>query len=325
MRVALLAFLVFAFGNAFADQGTLEVAFTTKPAAGAAPPTIEATVIGAPNQPMEAFTLLDNSAKPAVALKPSKMLGSRQGHEPIAFAVVMSGWELWIGNDKEVPAITQDDPSRYSGILLMLRAAFDKADFKNAGPTNSVAMLVTYDDKAKIRVPMSPLSQFTGAKLGTQKDYFGTTGVELVQGITLALAELKKRQEPRKVLIVIGDGTDTNNETARFQLAKLKKQAAQDGVRTFAIVYKAKLSDEANLMPVMIPNTVVVSAATQVETVVADIVARTDDRKYLTFPGYDAKTRKGLAWDGKGHDLVITTAKHASTPMRVTLPTWKSP
>jgi hypothetical protein len=303
----------------------LEVYFRAKlPGAGSPVPVIEATVIGAVNQPMEAYTLVDSSA-PGVALRPSKMLTGRSGPEPIALAIVMNGWEMWIGNDKEIPAIAANDPSRYPGILIMLRSALDKLDFKSLGPQGSVGMLITFADKANVRMPMSPLSELTGSQLGTQQDYFGSTGVEVVQGITLALAELHKRREPRKVLIVISDGNDTNNDAAKGALAQLKKQAAQDRVQTFALVYKAYLSGDANILPMMIPATTTVTSAAQLELALTNIAAKIDDRRYLTFPGHDPKSGIGLAWDGRAHELVVQTATHASDPTMVALPTWKAP
>ena len=66
----------------------------------------------------------------------------------------------------------------------------------------------------------SPLGSLSGSALGTQKDYKDTKGYELVKGVELALAELRKVQNPRKVLIVITDGNDTNNDAAKGQLVE---------------------------------------------------------------------------------------------------------
>ena len=288
-------------------------------------PQIKATVIGAPNQPMDKFLLVDKSAKPPVKIKPSKLVPFKKGDEKLAIALVMNGWEMWIGNDREVPEIKEDDPSRYPGVLIELRSALDKLKFQEAGPPGSVGMVITYADKPVIRVPMGPLKNITGSALGTQHDYFGTTGVELVQGITLALAELHKRSEPRKVLIVVCDGNDTNNDAAKAQLHNLRKQAKDDQVQTFAIVYKAKLSGEGNVIPAMIPQTTQVNSAENIASTIANILARMDDRKYLTFPGYDLKADRGLTWDGKAHDLMIQVDKEESEISSTELPKWEPP
>src|SRR5689334_7400200 len=87
-------------------------------------PIIKATVIGAPNQPMEKFTLIDKSAKPTpIEIKATKLTPFLKSNDEVAVAIVMNGWEMWIGNDKEVPQIREDDPSRYPGVLVELRNA----------------------------------------------------------------------------------------------------------------------------------------------------------------------------------------------------------
>ena len=175
---------------AHADGGGIEVLFSTKPAAKDkkdSVPTIEATIIGAPNMTADKFKVVDHSAKVAVELAAIQKRDYNQGTETLAVAIVMNGWELWIGNDKEA-GLAEDDPTRRQGVLIELRAALDKLSFKDAGPPGSLGMVITYGDRAVARVPMGPLQNINGSALGTQKDYLGTTGVELVKGIEMALA-----------------------------------------------------------------------------------------------------------------------------------------
>ena len=95
------------------------------------------------------------------------------------------------------------------------------------------------------------------------------------------------------MLIVVGDGNDTNNDAAKGQLADLKKQARRQHVQTFAIVYKATLLERrATSSPTMIPATQTVTPTDGHRASSVDaIVARMDDRYYLTFPGYDKKLK----------------------------------
>ncbi|HEU0031272.1 MAG TPA: FHA domain-containing protein [Kofleriaceae bacterium] len=330
MLVALAAIVGLSLSAAPAFADGIEVLYQIKPAdknnpkTKDDPPTIEATVIGAPNVPVEKFVLIDKSSKTPLEIKAIQKREFKQGNETLAIAIVMNGWEMWIGNDKEVPAVKEDDPSRYPGVLIELRSALDKLNFKDAGPPGSLGMVITYADKPVIRVPMGPLANITGSALGTQQDYYGTTGVELVKGIELALAELHKVQASRKVLIVVCDGNDTNNDAAKGQLVNLKKQAAQDQIQTFAIVYKAKLSGEGNVIPTMIPQTSQVTTAENIASTISNILARMADRQYLTFPGWDKKLNVGPKWDGKPHDLVVKVDKEESEPVTVTMgPPWE--
>lgn len=306
-----------------AGGGDIEVLFTVKPpdakAKGDAP-QIEATVIGAPNLTADKFFLVDKSAKPPIQIKASSRLPFNKGTDTLAVAIVMQGWEMWIGNDTYRP---KDDQTRTKGVLVPLAAALDKLGLKDAGPAGSVGMVITYADRAKIRVPMGPLAKLTGAALGTQKDYKNTVGLELVKSIELALAELHKVTNPRKVLIVISDGEDTNMDTAKAQLLLLKKAAATDRVQAFGIVYKAADSGPNNVLPSL---TQQVSTVTTVDNIAVSLKAifdRIADRQYLTFPGFDKAAKQGLTWDGKPHELAIKIETTETDPQSVVLaPKW---
>jgi hypothetical protein len=286
-------------------------------------PQIEVTVIGAPNLPGEKFTLREDGAKQPVELKPTSKREYTQGTEKLAIAIVMNGWEIWIGNDDVLP---DGDPSRFPGVLKSLEAALDKVSFKDAGPPGSLGVVITYADSATIRIPMGPLDRITGSALGTQKDYFGTQGVELVKGVDLALSELHKVQVSRKVLIVICDGIDKNMDAAKGQMVALKARASGDRIETFAIIYKGGNSGDGNVISAMIPQTQTVNTAENIATAIQGILSRMADRQYLTFPGFDPKLGLGLPWDGKAHNLILKIDKDDADPVELSLaPAWHLP
>jgi hypothetical protein len=312
----------------YAEGSNVEVQMQVKPPDKNNPktkddaPQIEVTVIGAPNLPNDKFTLREEGAKQPIEIKPLSKREFNQGSEKLAVAIVLNGWEIWIGNDDMV---AEDDPSRYPGVLKALEAALDKVDFKSAGPAGSVGTVITYADKATVRIPMGPLEKITGAQLGTQKDYLGTKGVELVKGVELALSELHKVQASRKALIVVCDGNDTNPEAAKSQLVSDKAQAKADGIQTFAIIYKGALSGDGNVISAMIPATQFVNSADNIATAIQQILTRMADRQYLTFPGFDAKAGIGLTWDGRPHNLIIKVDKDDTDPVQLTLaPPWSA-
>jgi hypothetical protein len=309
-----------------ADDSTIEVLLQVKPPDKNNPktkddaPQIEATVIGAPNLPNEKFTLRDEGAKQPIEIKPTSKREYNQGTEKLALAIVMNGWEIWIGNDDVLP---EGDPSRFPGVLKGLAAALDKVQFKDAGPAGSVGTVITYADNAVLRIPMGPLDRITGGALGTQKDYFGTQGQELVKGVDLALSELHKVQASRKVLIVVSDGLDKNMDAAKGQLTSLKARALGDQIQTFAIIYKGAQSGEGNVISAMIPRPEVVNSADNIATSIQGILARMADRQYLTFPGFDPKVGLGLTWDGKQHNLILKVDKEDTDPVTLTMaPRW---
>ncbi len=332
--VATLGFGLPAAGPAFAQGNDVEVLFTVKPPDKANEktkddaPQIEATIIGAPNLPQDKFILTDASAKLPVALKAISKREYNKGTETLALAIVMNGWEMWIGNDDYLP---EDDPSRYPGVLNGLRTALDKVNFGNAGPPGSVGTIIVYDDSVSERVKMGPLANITGQSLGTQKDYQNTQGRELYAGVYLGVTKLTQTPASRKVLIVICDGVDTNVDGAKAQFAALKKLTQAENIQTFAIIYRSGFSASVpgemgvDVISSLVKNPQTVNGADAIGSAVENILGRMNDRQYFTFPGYDKKTKQGLLWDGKSHELVIKYEKEETPSVGVLLqPVWSN-
>ena len=286
-------------------------------------PMIEATVVGGANLPVEKFLLTEPTMKPPVIIKASSKRDFTAGSETIAVALVINGQEVWIGND-DIEA--EDSPSRYLGILKNLKTALQEVPFATAGPAGSKGILISYADKPEVKVAMGPLGSINAEALGSQKDYYRKIGTAMVEGISLALAELKNVSASRKALIVVCDGNDSNPESASAALANLKKEAQQQNIQTFAIIYKGQLSDPANLITKMISAAQTVTNAEGIAAAIKGILLRLADRYYLTFPGYDKKTKQGFKWDEKSHDLVLKIDKDDTEAVSIQLsPKWNPP
>jgi hypothetical protein len=315
------------------DTSKIEVLMSVKPPDKANEktkddaPSIEVTVIGAPNLAADKFTLHEDGAKIPVEMKASSKRDFSQGTETLSVAIVLYGWEFWIGNDK-VPATAafpSDDGTRTPGVLDALEQALDSVKFKDAGPPGSLGTVITYADKVAVKVPMGPLSAINGAALGTQSDYYGTKGAELVRAVEAALSALNKTQTARKVLIVLCDGNDTDNEHAKAALGALRQQATRSGVQVFGLIYRAAngYSGDANVLVGLVPQTKLLTGADTIGPAIQDILSRMADRQYLTFPGHDKKLDIGLPWDGKQHNLVLKVDKSDTEPVPLTLaPIW---
>jgi FHA domain/von Willebrand factor type A domain len=310
-------------------QGTgIEVLLQVKPANPVDPkkkndaPQIELTVIGAPNLTADKFSLRpEEKLATPIELKPVSKRDFIQGSETMAIAIVLEGWEIWIGNDDYIP---EEDPSRFPGILKALEQALDKVNFKEAGPKGSLGMVITYADKASTRIPMGPLERISGSALGTQSEYKNTKGVELVKAVQLAISELSKVSAPIKVMIVISDGDDTNPDTAKAEMTQAKRLAAQSSIQVFGIIYKGVIQNERNFLSTLTPTTTVNSAENIVTTMQA-ILSRMAARQYLLFNGFDTTTGVGLPWDGKQHNLILKIDnKDMEEPIPAILsPVWK--
>ncbi len=331
--LAVLALVVSGLGlsarRAVAESKEVEVFYTLSPPDPGNEktkhdaPQVLATVIGAPNLPLEKFTLIDKSSKVPVELKAIDKKEFNQGKETLALAIVMNGWEVWIGNDKEVKEVHDGDSDLFPGVLIGLRAALDKVNFATAGPPGSVGTVIIYSDSVSERVKMGPLANITGTALGTQQDYYGTQGRDLKAGVTAGVTALHNSSASRKVLIVICDGSDTDVERAKAELPAQRDAAKTDKIQTFAIIYRGGGEPGVDVISFFTKNVQTVSSAESIASAVDAILGRMNDRQYLTFAGYDKKLKRGLAWDGKPHALVIRYDKDESPEQDVTLiPKW---
>lgn len=181
---------------------------------------------------------------------------------------MFNGQEIWIGNED----FETDENAQYSGVLKNLEAAIDKVRLAGAGGPGSKAILVSYSTGAALRV--LDLEQLSGASLGSQKDYKGKIGTDMVQGVVMAAAELSKAVAARKVLIVIGDGNDTNNEAARPALASIAADLEKQHIGLYAIVYKSAISSEGDVIKTVVPGAKTVNSVDGIAVELSAILAK---------------------------------------------------
>jgi len=188
------------------------------------------------------------------------------GGNSVALVVLMQGGEVWVGNDDIEPA---GEPSQYRGALKAIRAAVAKTSMTGF-PAGSQGAVLTYDDKVKTQRRMGPIEKLDADALGDQKTYYKTVGTALVSGVRTALAQLGKVAAGRRVLIILGDGSDTNNDAAKRQLRELAKKAAELHVEVRSIIWKGALSDEATVIGELDPT---VSTAKTPEELTSQLAA----------------------------------------------------
>lgn len=159
----------------------------------------------------------------------------------IALVVVMNSWELFAGNSQFV---AKGEPDYFEGVLPALDN--EAAKLRQLGSSNSIAAFVTYGDRAVLTKPFGPLSAIGPGWFGTQKDYYMHTGVELLAGVELAIATLANAPPGfERVILVLGDGCDTNPEAARTRV----KQLAVTDIAVHEIRIATKLSaDNCNVL-----------------------------------------------------------------------------
>jgi len=76
-----------------------------------------------------------------------------------------------------------------------------------------------------------------------------------------------------RVLVVVGDGSDTNLETAKPRLRQLAKQAAELHIEVHAIVYKTPLSSPETVISTLDPNATTVTSTDAITGELAAVFA----------------------------------------------------
>ncbi len=270
------------------------------------PGGLHATVTGVPHLPAASIVLRDATGP---AIHPSDIVAYRDGTEPMALAIVYEGNEILLGNDD----FELDDNARYTGILHALEAAIDGARLDHLYPAASRILAISYADAVQLEASGSP-AELTGTRLGDQRHYRNRLGTNLVGGLELAISQLEQQDVPRRALIIIGDGNDTNNEAAAVALANLKKRAAMDRIETFSIIYKGALSDPESVISRMISRSRTIASAEALPSAFATIATQLADRFYVTFP------IDSLARDGRAHELVLSLGADQLDPIAVVIP-----
>lgn len=192
----------------------------------------------------------------------------RGGAKGLALALLVNGSEIWLGNDDFTPA---NDPSRYEGALKPIRAALETS--MTGFPAGSQVMLLTYASQARVRAAATPVESFDVRALGVQRDYYGAIGTELVGGVTFALTELVSIDAKRRVLVILGDGTDTNPDAAQDRLRQLAKRAAEHRIEVYALVLKGALSDENTVVTAIDRNARIVPTAGELTSELSALLA----------------------------------------------------
>jgi Mg-chelatase subunit ChlD len=155
--------------------------------------------------------------------------------------------------------------------LKQLAAAIDRLELSRRGPRD-VGVLVSYGTEVRLVVPTGPIARITGAATGTQRDYAGNLGTALAGGVDVAMFELEKTTAARKVLIVIGDGTDTDAKRAGPELARYRQRATASGIAIHAIVYRSWVSTPTSVIEALTPNIVEIQAVVDLPARLASIV-----------------------------------------------------
>jgi hypothetical protein len=232
---------------------------------------------------------------------PDRVVSFEAGPKAVAYAFVLEGQEVFVGND----TFETDENARYKGLLVPFEAGFDSLGFTRA-PAGSQATIITYATGTNVRLPLGPIAKLQAKAFGTQGEYKNFRGTDLALGIEAGVHALELSPAAIKVLVAIGSGEDTNNDTARGKLAALRQREQDAGIEEVDLVVRpCGVADcEGRIFGV--------EGLLQELGRVRDRVAA---RFYATL--YDDGS---WPWDGQFHDVTLRIADREVGPFRVKLP-----
>lgn len=283
-----------------------------------ATPVITATVIGLlPGVVQEKVFLVQTDLAKPVSLPAIAIKKYVEGAETLALMVLVEGHEIWMGNE----SYAESEEDKYVGVFTKLPQAFEA--LAGVAPKGSVGGIVVYGQGAELKMPLGDIAGLTADKLGSQRDYQGKTSRDLVAGVQEAISVLANASASRRVLLILGDGADTNPETARSQLADLRKKAEAARIEVIAVHFAGDgLEGDPALLRAIAPNVKRVAAMDGLATAVRNAADDVGARFYVTFVGYDPKAKRGLKFDGSEHEFTLKLDQEELEAGTLTLPAW---
>ena len=198
-----------------------------------------------------------------------------------------------------------------------------------AGPPGSKGIVISYSTGAEIKVPMGAARRASPApRSAARRTTRARSAPTWCRASRMAIAELRKVATARKALIVVGDGNDTNTEAAKAPARAAQEAGAQDRTSSCSRSSTSRqLSSEGNVITTMIPTAKTVNSIDGIATR-AQRDRRAHGRSLLPrrSPATTTRSKQGLPWDGKEHDLSSRSTRTELEPVTLALaPMWSPP
>jgi hypothetical protein len=267
MRRALIALGALLATSARAEDNSEGVDISARAVAG---DEIAVEVVGWSQPLVDAVLTIGDITEKAKSIETYAQVG-----EPIALVFVVSGAEHFMGLAPDIEKGEADGLERVA-------MGFDLAQFGNGLPKGSLGGVVVYDTGARLLVPLGPIEKLEGNVLGKKQDYFGKIGSDLEKGILLGLEQLEAANVPRKGMIVIGDGNDTNNDAFRANVHAIGQRAAKSGIALYALIYRGAVSESSSVIQ-MLTGRFMSPTGIGLSSAIAGQVEALRSRRYLRF------------------------------------------
>lgn len=269
--------------------------------------------VGRPGLTAEDFVLEDLDADPPVREQASEVTRYRDGDQPMAMVVLVQGNFRWMGNEMYTDRDDPDAGTVYDGAFRGLGPAIDI--LADVGPSGSIAGLYVYKDgQAVARQPMDDASSLSGAALGSQRDYRDAISKPLLVGLEEAWKELAEASGYRRVLVVLGDGTDDRADIGA-DLRRWLEQFQDIDAEVYTIHYVPVADDgpqgQENLRNLGYSGHFAATSRDNFRSFADTIAGTIGSRYFVIFPGdeftFDGTTREFLIEAG-GREVMQSIA-----------------
>jgi hypothetical protein len=244
----------------------------------------------------------------------------KDSNEELAIVILVQGSERFMGNMSTVDDEGQArEPTE--GAYDQIKPAVEA--LLKVGPKKTKGAILVYGKDVLIKQPMGPLAALNGETIGGPKEFHGVGEKQFKNGLEKAFELLTTESNARKVLVVIGDGGDTN---AQVNISDTAKKFEGAGIDVYAIRATPKREDfennnNKNRMK-QLGSLGLLKEATKVGDIpdLAQQIALDIDSLYvLEFP------TDNFQYDGQEHEYSVFAKKSESKSMGLTLPKTEGP
>jgi hypothetical protein len=270
------------------------------------------------------FSLTTVDGDPQVSLRAEKLVAFRDSDEPLSLIVLVDGKVRFIGDPAPEPIEGESEAAPIPGAYDELRGALEVLSRARARRTR--AALWVLGETVLARTELADPAQI--ADLGARADFAKIRASALRLGLESAHARLA--EEPgRRVIILLGDGTDTVMEV---DYARVTSALETAGIELYAIVAPSggqllperalhRLQRVANRSGGRVYRA---QTATELPQLAENLVADLDNRYTVTFPLFESATGVSFPLDGRDHELAVKL-KDQELGLTVRLPLWPLP
>jgi hypothetical protein len=171
-----------------------------------------------------------------------------------------------------------------------LAEAFERLALGDTVVDGSEALVISYANEPAITMPWSRATHISGKSLGAPT----AAGSKLMAGVELAYKELATRSQRHKLMIVVGDGHDENDQTAIAALSELGQRHSD-----VTVISLQQPSDAAG-------NVLDALTLHVVPAISDDLDAALEHALHLAGSRFEARFELAkLPRDGKRHTLVL--------------------